>query len=93
MTSALVELAGLHDDGEMLTLILEQRKVPQRIAVDDQQIGKGARRQRADLPSSRRICAGMVVAERMISMGAATSRRNENSRLWSQCSSPKRSLP
>ena len=46
---ALVELAGLHDDGEVLALILEQRQILQRIAVDHQEIGEGAGRERADL--------------------------------------------
>ena len=49
MQPALVEFAGLHDDGEMLALILEQRKVLQGVAIDDQQIGEGARSQRSDL--------------------------------------------
>src|SRR5882757_10491503 len=38
----LVQDTGLHDHGEMFALIAKQRKVFQRIAVDDDDIGKGA---------------------------------------------------
>src|ERR1041384_5966519 len=44
----LVELAALHDRAEMLALLLEQAEVLQRIAVHDDEIGVGARLQRAD---------------------------------------------
>jgi hypothetical protein len=33
--------SGLHDQGEMFALVAEQRKVVQRIAVDDDDVGKG----------------------------------------------------
>src|SRR5439155_7028709 len=45
------------------------------------------------LPGMRTISAPTSVACRMISIGDRTSRRNRNSRLWSTCSWPRRSLP
>src|SRR4051812_7820373 len=45
----LMEFAALHNGSEILALLLEQAKVLQRIAIDDDQIGEGAGLQRAEL--------------------------------------------
>src|SRR5262245_4329805 len=45
----LVESAALHDHRKVLALPLQQLQVLQRIAVDDEQVGKGARLQAAEL--------------------------------------------
>jgi hypothetical protein len=37
--------SGLHDQGEMFALLARQRKVFQRVAVDDEDVKKGARLQ------------------------------------------------
>src|ERR1700738_1893334 len=38
----LVELAALHDNRQMRPLLGEDRDIPQRVAVDDEEIGEGA---------------------------------------------------
>src|SRR5216683_3382498 len=45
----LVELSAFHDRRQMRTLVGQQRDVPQRIAVDDKEIGIGARRDHSEL--------------------------------------------
>src|SRR6476619_7787563 len=90
---ALMQDSCLHDQGEMFALIAEQRKVFQRIAVDQDDVGEGTCLQCTHLPGMRSTSAPIVVAERMISMGETTSWRMVNSLDWSQCSSPSRSLP
>src|ERR1700722_14645940 len=45
----LVELAGLHDHRQMGALIEEQLELLQRIAVDEDEIGEGARLHDAEL--------------------------------------------
>src|SRR5690349_107340 len=48
----LVELPTLHDDGQMRALLGEKRDVLERVAVDDEKIGEGARRDDSELPFS-----------------------------------------
>src|SRR5689334_5110152 len=45
----LVEASGLHDDRKVSALLLQQLEVLERVAVDDNQVGKGALLQTADL--------------------------------------------
>ena len=43
-----MQLAGLHDNGHVAALILQQAKVIQGVAFDNQQVGNRARRDNPD---------------------------------------------
>ena len=81
-----MEGPGLHDDGQVLALAGQELELPDRVAVDDEDVGEGPGATTPSFPGMRTISAPTSVACRMISIGDSTSRRSRNSRLWSTCS-------